>query len=408
MAAHDRISLKRLETDLRKLHRRGMANPRLDDLEALCTAASTLSRQPTDIGRVTDALARAIDAAWRPPSHEGNTVRLWFGLPVLNDPSAQDTRTLTSTERHKIAWKYFRQGKLSTFRTSAADRRYGLLSKTLWRLADELPSSPTAITSAAHEHNVRPLVPVAYADAISNLTCLFSDAIRLHEVCLVYLRVQALDNAFHEISKGERLRRHRPALLRPMWEAYRDLLFSSTYCFDTDIESSIREKIAKYLPATVLTNAEQAISQINASIGNDDLVGRVIYLLHTQGAEGHDIRSYRQQLQDTYVGFWSSLSIERDFDERVTGIVKACNSLLGQLRDYVEPVDHAATAKKALAAAISYYGIARQTKLAESMTLNDLLELAGLYVEHGATFSFNDDDSEFESKLDPANLDIPS
>src|ERR1700721_2965321 len=104
-------SRKGVEESLRKLHRRGLRDPRLDGLGELVELARNLSGEPTDHAKVEDALAQGIDACWGGVLEDGPTLRdamrLWFGLPTVDDPTAPDTRALTSTERHKAAHKHW-------------------------------------------------------------------------------------------------------------------------------------------------------------------------------------------------------------------------------------------------------------------------------------------------------------
>lgn len=145
-----------VEKDLRKLHRRGLTNPRLDDLMTLVGVAQSLGGEPTDREAVINALARAIDACWGGVREEGPSIRdvmrLWFGLPALDDPAAPDCRALSSAERHREAWQYW-QGEqrgeaASTFRTSKARTRYEAIAKKLVEL-QAAASEPAVAPSTA-------------------------------------------------------------------------------------------------------------------------------------------------------------------------------------------------------------------------------------------------------------------
>jgi hypothetical protein len=122
-----------IDKDLHKLQHRGLNNPRLNELRALVDVANELSDKPTPGQRVEDALAQAIDACWE--EELGDAMRLWFGLPALKATQAPDTRTMTSTERHKVASEHWEHESESTFRTSGAARRYQSLAKKLVELA---------------------------------------------------------------------------------------------------------------------------------------------------------------------------------------------------------------------------------------------------------------------------------
>jgi hypothetical protein len=182
-------SWKRVEKGLRKLHRRGLRYPRLDDLNDLVAVARCLSNKPTDREMVEDTLAQGIDACWGGVRETGPTLRdamrLWFGLPAVDDPTAPDTRALTSTERHKAAHKHWVRLELEkgeklrevekTFCTSQGTKRYEALAKKLVELAEQAGVAPTAMSAevspppvtGAHQTLVRPPTSQAAEDTTS-------------------------------------------------------------------------------------------------------------------------------------------------------------------------------------------------------------------------------------------------
>jgi hypothetical protein len=135
----------KVEKNLRKLHRNGLQDPRPDELGELVAISRKLSDRDSDWERVIDTLGQAIDACWGGTLGNGpslrDTVRIWFGLPAIDDPDAPDTRGLTSTRRHKAAWEYWVQPERkagatpreaeTTFRTSKATKRYEAIAKKL-------------------------------------------------------------------------------------------------------------------------------------------------------------------------------------------------------------------------------------------------------------------------------------
>jgi hypothetical protein len=399
---------------VRTIHRRGFLDPRLDDLDALVGIARALSSKPTDVERVEEALDRAIDHKWG-SSRLGDAMRLWFGVPA-HDRDAPCTRALTSPGRLDAAWAYWGRGKRSTFRTSAASQRYDAISKALIEL-EVRAHAPEATHEGpqqrtTHRGNVRQLVPEEHTDAISSLGHLFEDALRLHEICVIYLSAQALDHALAENREGEQLRHQTDALLKPMWNAYRDLLFSSAYCLDAHVDTSIRGKVAAYLPIAVLTALDGALPQINAFVGNDNdtLANRALYLTYARGAS--DISSYRQLNDTIHSAFWRDLLLDRnndpaDFDSRIRSIVKYCRTLLVPLYDYIEPVDHAAVTRDTLRAATAYYGVKLDIQLAHASPLWSLLESAGWAVEVGVPFSLDEEQFFIMLDLVEDKLDIP-
>jgi hypothetical protein len=156
-------SRKGVEKSLRKLHRRGLRDPRLDGLSELVELARNLSDEPTDHAKVEDALAQGIDACWGGVREAGPTLRdamrLWFGLPAVDDPTAPDTRALTSTERHKAAHEHWVQLELKkgenlreaeeTFRTSNGANRYKALAQKLVELEADAAQSATNLDTSA-------------------------------------------------------------------------------------------------------------------------------------------------------------------------------------------------------------------------------------------------------------------
>jgi hypothetical protein len=117
-------------------------------------------------------MALAIDACWG-GSHESgpslrDTMRLWFGLPPVDDPSAPDTHLMTSAERHEVAWRYWQTGggreALDTFRTGKATVRYEALTKKLIelevakieRIAAEPEASDESVEQAQDDIEIAP------------------------------------------------------------------------------------------------------------------------------------------------------------------------------------------------------------------------------------------------------------
>jgi hypothetical protein len=148
-----------VEKNLRKLHRRGLRDPQLDDLNELVAIAHNLSSKPTEREKVIDALAQAIDACWGGAREEGpslrDVMRLWFGLPAVDDSTAPDTRAMNSVERHIAAWKYWkgdeREEAEATFRTSKGTKRYETLAKKLVELEADAARSATALDALARQ-----------------------------------------------------------------------------------------------------------------------------------------------------------------------------------------------------------------------------------------------------------------
>ena len=151
-------SSRRVEKNLRLLHRRGLPDPRLDDLKELVAVARNLSSEPTDREMVENALAQAIDACWGGAREAGPSLRdvvlLWFGLPAVDDSAAPNTRALSSSERLTVAWTYWggkdRETK-ETFRTSKAAKRYEALAKKLVELEVAAIRSATTLDTSAQQ-----------------------------------------------------------------------------------------------------------------------------------------------------------------------------------------------------------------------------------------------------------------
>lgn len=147
-----------IQGNLRLLHRRGLRNPPLHELGELVAVARNLSTADSDQGKVIDALAQAIDACWGGASDElpslRDTMRLWFGLPAVDDPGAPDTAALGSAQRHATAWAYWvgperladtkPKEAEETFRTSKAKDRYIALAQKLVQLEAEA-DQPTPV-----------------------------------------------------------------------------------------------------------------------------------------------------------------------------------------------------------------------------------------------------------------------
>jgi hypothetical protein len=128
-------SLRDVEKELGKLRRRGLSNPRVQDLKALLAIAQVLSNKPREAEQIEDALLLAIDGFALP---EHNILRVWFGLAAVDDPDAPDTRGMTSKERHKAAWEYAGSpGAESTFRSTRTTERYKDLAARLVRLYEK-------------------------------------------------------------------------------------------------------------------------------------------------------------------------------------------------------------------------------------------------------------------------------
>jgi hypothetical protein len=171
----------RIEKDLRRLHRNGLGNPPLHELRDLVEAARGLSTAPTDHEKVIDALARAIDACWGGASREipslRDTMRLWFGLPSVDDPTAPDTQALSSAERHMSGWEYWvRPESLAgvppkeaqaTFRTNKARDRYIALAQKIVQLESDAARQIPTPAAPSTGHTGAPLttdLPAAPAD----------------------------------------------------------------------------------------------------------------------------------------------------------------------------------------------------------------------------------------------------
>jgi hypothetical protein len=136
-------SWRPLEKNLRVLHRRGLVDPRVDDLDALLVVSQLLSPKLGDLARVRDALEKAIDAE---SGSRSDLLRVWFGLPAIS-PNAPDTRAMTSAQRHRAAWEYEGGGKAeSTFRTHRASEYFEALAKRLLAAAEVTQlATPAAI-----------------------------------------------------------------------------------------------------------------------------------------------------------------------------------------------------------------------------------------------------------------------
>ena len=164
---------RKVEKNLRKLQRNGPQNPQPDELVELVAVSRNLSDRDGDWEKIIDALGQAIDACWGGTHGNGpslrDTMRLWFGLPAIDDPDAPDTRTLTSTQRHTAAWEYWVRPELktgatpreakTTFRTSKATRRYEAIAKKLVALevsAAQFQPPPTPPSPEAAEVSSAP------------------------------------------------------------------------------------------------------------------------------------------------------------------------------------------------------------------------------------------------------------
>jgi hypothetical protein len=165
LPALSRRSRKAVEKDLRKLHRRGLQG-RLDDLGELLAIARAIGDESTDRESVRSAVASAIDGCWGGGRESGpslrDTMRLWFGLPAIDNPSAPDTSAMSSVQRHSAAWGYWNaqavaKESLETFRTSKAAARYEALAKKLIEL--EVASSETAEANRRKLDEQRPAAP---------------------------------------------------------------------------------------------------------------------------------------------------------------------------------------------------------------------------------------------------------
>lgn len=157
-----------IERNLRTLRRSGLRNPPLHNLGELVAVARSLSAAKADHDRLIDALARAIDACWGGAASDlptlRDTMRLWFGLPAVDDAHAPDTAKLRSAQRQTTAWEYWvgpelsagKQPKeaLATFRTNKARDRYIALAQKLVELeatparAKPTPVAPSDTTRA--------------------------------------------------------------------------------------------------------------------------------------------------------------------------------------------------------------------------------------------------------------------
>lgn len=166
--AAPRVALRRwkpVEENLRKLHGNGLSDPRLYDLKDLVEIAYKLSDKPTDAGCVEDAIAQGIDAIWGGAREKGptmrDTMRLWFGLPAVDDSAAPNTRLIKSSVRHEVAWKYLHQVALakgerpqearSTFRTTKAYPRYEAIAKKLVELEKQADTKAEVVAQEPPE-----------------------------------------------------------------------------------------------------------------------------------------------------------------------------------------------------------------------------------------------------------------
>lgn len=165
----------KLNKNLRTLHRRGLDDPRLDDLDELMTVAHGLSVEETDAEKVEDALAKAIDAAYRNITR--NTVRIWFGLPAVGHRDAPITRGMTSAERNKVAWEYSgKKVKEASFRTHDAERYYKEITNSLNELKRIQAASPVVTPQSIHQDNSANFLRLLVRDAnelyCAGLACL--------------------------------------------------------------------------------------------------------------------------------------------------------------------------------------------------------------------------------------------
>jgi hypothetical protein len=277
------------------------------------------------------------------------------------------------------------------------------LGKILFESYGVTATEPVATTSTSPQSNdkinVRPLVPKAHEAAISTLSLLVSDAIRLAELCETYLATRALDAALEEINDKTRLHRHRPALMEPMWRAYRDLLLSSAYCL-ADSDSPAGQQVARYVPQDVLVTVEVALAEINSYVGVDETERRLIFRTYTGGIEAQDIRTYRKHIADVYNGWWWDFAEGEayhwpdDFDKSLKAILDACRALHKYLRNYVQDylVGVGTAKEKALSAAANYYGADLDLKMSShyNTTLGELLDFARPGADNDEPFSLRD------------------
>ena len=137
-----------LDGNLRTLHRRGLSDPRVYDLDGLLLVARALSRAATDEARIEDALALAIGDYGEPEACE--TVHLWFGL----HPKTQDTRELAVTKRHEAAWEYAEKTAkqaFHSFRTHGTQSRVEFLARRLYVRYMEKDAEPNGVAELAFQ-----------------------------------------------------------------------------------------------------------------------------------------------------------------------------------------------------------------------------------------------------------------
>jgi hypothetical protein len=356
-------------------------------VEALTIYARRASERPPDEHLYDDDLIQLIAELL-------NDARTHLGSPRsealidLLELELREGRALDITARRTMA-----ADKLGITPSSFERRRERPLLEDLGKILFEsygvnITESVAATSTPPQDddkRNVQPLVPKAHEAAISTLSLLVSDAVRLAELCETYLATRTLDAALQEINNQTRLRRYRSALIEPMWKAYRDLLLSSAYCLG-DSGSPAGQQITRYLPADVLVAVQETLIKINSYIGVDETARRVIFDVYTRGIETQDIRTYRKHFADVYNGWWWDFAEGEayhwpdDFDESLKAILHACRALQDVLHNYVQDyLVSAGTAKeRAQAAAANYYGTDLDLKMSShsDATLGELLDFA--------------------------------
>ncbi len=215
----------------------------------------------------------------------------------------------------------------------------------------------------AEKPNVGPLVPKQHQEAISALTCVVNDVLIFAEVCAVYVRTRTIDEALQKLGHDNRLRRHRPALLGPLWRAYRELVVSSTCCFG-DLSSPAVQEVHAYLPRSVVEVAKRILVDIDSYVDVRRDERQTIFAAHTEGISTHSLPSYRKRLNYRPPGTFVDVHLDREPGElRIREILEVSRILYTQLRNYTETVDRVWAAEPALDAAAHYYGVDLSLKM---------------------------------------------
>ncbi len=239
------------------------------------------------------------------------------------------------------------------------DRRHDVLHN----IVDYMANGRGADQEQTEKTNVGLLVPKQHQEVILTLTCVVKDVLIFAEVCAVYLRTKTIDAALQKLGYDNRLRRYRPALLGPLWRAYRELVVSSTCCF-SDLSSPAVQEVNAYLPRSVAEVAKRILVDIDSYVDVRSDERQKIFAAYTEGIGAHSLASYRKRLDYRPPGTFVDVHLDRELGElRIREILEVLRILYTQLRNYTEAVDRIRTAQPALDAAADYYGVDLSLKM---------------------------------------------